>query len=224
LPGETAGDIFNQTMGTELSGLAQIAIASGALVACSNVDKPGANAHASNGAQDLAPPTIVAATLAGGVLSLHFSEPVAAPESVDPRKFRLTFGYYEAKADSKSDYYYASYYYGAARAARTWYTDVGRFFPDGTPLRQTAANTIQVPLPKDVNVKWVCDDVARLQKQGAGNKPGLYLHYADAAGPAIADRRGNRLRSIAPYWLTAKSSAVDGNFANKPIPVRLSCT
>jgi hypothetical protein len=213
-------------MGKELSGLAQIAIASSALVvpACNNVEKAQTNAHAPARAQDSAPPTIVAASLDNGVLRLQFSEAVASPDAVDPRKFRLTFGYYDAKADSTSDYYYASYYYGAARAARTWYTDVGRFFPDGTPLRQTAANTIQVPLPKDVNVKWVCDDVARIQKQGRTAKPGLYLHYADSAGPAIADRGGNRLRSIAPYWLTEKSSAVSGNFTNKPIPVRLSCT
>ena len=213
-------------MGKEPSLLAQVAIASGALVvpACSNVDKPHTESHGPASAADSAPPTIVSATLGDGVLSLHFSEAIAPPNGVDPSKFRLTFGYYDAKSDSKSDYYYANYYYEASRAARTWYTDVGRFFPDGTELRQTAANTIQVPLPKDVNVKWVCDDVARIQKQGRAAKPGLYLHYADQAGPAIADRRGNRLRSIAPYWLTAKSSAVSGNFANKPIPVRLSCT
>jgi len=213
-------------MGKELSGLAQIAIASGALVvpACSNVDHAPAEAHRPARAQDSAPPTIVSASLGEGVLSLQFSEAITSPEAVDPRKFRLTFGYYDAKADSNSEYYYANYYYGASQAARTWYTDVGRFFPDGTPLHQTAASTIQVPLPKDLNVKWVCDDVARIQKQGRAAKPGLYLHYADGAGPAIADRRGNRLRSIAPYWLTAKSSAVSGNFANKPIPVRLSCS
>jgi hypothetical protein len=210
-------------MAKELSDLMQAALASGALLipACSTSEPVAPEPPAPALEQDTTLPSVVAASVSDGVLTVRFSEPVTPPDSVDPRKFRLTFGYYSSsKADS---YYYYSDYYTASHVARTWYTDVGRFAPEATPIRQTAPNTIRLPLPADFNAAWVCDDVARIKKRDPRARPGLYLHYAERGGPGITDRRGNRLRSIAPYWLTAASSTVPGDFTDKPIPVGVRC-
>jgi hypothetical protein len=206
-------------MSKEFLGLAQVALASSALVipGCGGERSPP-DGQQGTSALDAVPPSIVSAALGEGVLTLRFSKAVAPPSGVDPSKFRLTFGYKNSGRDS----YHQDYYYASSHVERTWYTDVGRFSADTTKLRQPAADIIQIPLPKDLNASWVCDDIARLQRRGNA-APGLYLHYAEPGGSAIMDRNGNRLRSVAPYWMTNESSAVPGEFANKPIAVGVRC-
>lgn len=207
-------------MSKEFSGLAHAALASGALVlpGCGG-DQPPSGAHTAAAVKDSAAPTIASASIAGGVLSLHFSEAIAAPANVDPRKFRLTFAHFGAHPDA----YYYDYYYSSSKAPLTWYTDMGRFAPETTPLQQAAPDTIQIALPQDFKPSWVCADIARMKKRGAAREAGLYLHYSEAGNPTITDLNGNQLKAVAPYWQTAKASATVGDFANKPIPVRLSC-
>jgi hypothetical protein len=209
-------------MSKELTGFVQAALASGVLVlpACSSGEAPTPETPSPASAADNIPPTVVSAAIADGVLNLRFSEPLAPATAVDPSKFRLTFAYYSGKADS--DYYYADYY-TTAHVARTWYSDIGRFSLDATPARQSDATTIQIPLPADFNAGWVCKDIARMRDRDARSRAGLYLHYAEPGKPQVTDRRGNQLRSIAPYWLTAASSTAPGDFAGKPIPVTVRC-
>jgi hypothetical protein len=204
-------------MSRELLGLAQAALATSALVipACSG--EPAAQHRETTTSEaDVVPPSVVSAVASDGVLTLHFSKAIAPPAAVDPSKFRLTFGK-SAKGDSYQDYYYAS-----SHVERTWYTDVGRFTADTTKLRQPAADVIQIQLPEDMKMSWVCDDIARMKRRGDAAS-GLYLHYSEPGGPGITDRNGNRLRSVAPYWMKNESSAVPGVFANQPIRVGVRC-
>jgi hypothetical protein len=205
-------------MNKEFLGLAQAAFASSALLipACSaEPSAPGIPTNTS--ATDGIPPSIVSATAGEGVLTLRFSKPLAPVAKVDPSKFRLTFGYKSGRTDSYQDYYYAS-----SRVERTWYTDLGRFSAETSKLRQLAPDVVQIPLPADWNATWVCDDITRMQRRGNA-AAGLFLHYAESGGPAVTDTNGNRLRSVAPYWMTHEAPAVPGNFTDKPIAVALRC-
>jgi hypothetical protein len=202
-------------MSKALPGLAKLAFASTALVipACARSGAPPVHSPPSGTSSDTTAPSVTSAVVEDGVLTLQFSEPVVAPKDFDPGKFRLTFGY-NGKGNSYSDYYYAS-----PGVARTWYTDIGRFSGE-TRLRQPAADKIQIVLPPDFNANWVCADLAASAKRG--DEAGLFLHYSESTGPAIADQGGNRLQSIAAYWVTTGTMSVKGR-ANKPISVRIDC-
>ena len=208
-------------MGRDLLGLAQLAFASTALAipGCGETrapEKPTEPPHAAH--DEATAPEVLSAAVGDGVLTLRFSKPVVIPAKVDPSKFRLTFGY-----TTKQSKGYSGYYYASANLPRTWYNDVGRFSAETTKLRQPAPNVVEIPLPGDFSAEWVCDDIARVEKHDGAAEAGLYLHYSEEEGAAIADVDGHRLHSVAAYWKTEQSSTVDGDFENAPIPVKLRC-
>jgi hypothetical protein len=215
-------------MRSERARLAQLAFASTALVipGCGGDEvktSPPAPEHptvATAAAVTNAPPEIVSAGVDDRVLTIRFSEPIVLPAVIDPSKFRLTYGFSGKDDGKKAGYGY--YAYAAMAADRTWYSDVGRFAKQTTKLRQIAPDVVQIPLPSDFEAAWVCEDVRRITARGDG-EAGLYLHYAAEGGPGVADATGKALASVAPYWVTAKSSVVEGDFVGEPIPVKLRC-
>lgn len=211
-------------MAREFSGLAKLAFASTALAipGCGESAAPEPPAKAAvqppqAPKADPAPLAVVSAAVDDHVLTLKFSKPVVVPATIDPSRFRLTFGY-----ASKKNAGYSQYYYASTNVTRTWYSDVGRFSKETTKLRQPAPNAVEIPLPANFNPSFVCEDVARIEKRG-DTEAGLYLHYSEEGGPAVTDLNGNRLASVAPYWKTNESSVIDGDFENEPLPVKLRC-
>ncbi|HEX3595438.1 MAG TPA: hypothetical protein VHU80_10060 [Polyangiaceae bacterium] len=204
-------------MGRDFFRLVELAIASGALVI------PGA-AHADDTPR--ATPTVEAprfvvqsARLDRDGLTIQFSKPLRATDTVDPNRFRLTFAYYSKSRPG--DYSYYHYYYGAHHAT-TSYENIGNRMLSARVDRLGAA-TVRIRATRELSLSSICKE--RAASPSKAEQAGLYLHFAQGTGPKLQSADGVALESIAPYWLTKdEPTAVrTGAFAGRPIPVSVTC-
>lgn len=165
------------------------------------------------------PPQLIAVGFSDNLtLALTFSEPLASPQSVDPRQFRLS----AAMAPQNQEYYYA---YG------TYYSEVGRwngtgyfcdeycyeycyedycnercweycYTPPGPPIHFSAIT--QLPDRPDILLLTLDNGIgggvcAHLQQYPEEWISELFVHYTQGATP-VTDNVGEPLAPIAEHW------------------------
>jgi hypothetical protein len=147
--------------------------------------------------EDIAPPELVSAEIIepGDVLlgiparvRLHFSEPIAPVDQVDPLQFRLGVAFV---GDSETLYY-----------------DLSHHFLDGAP-QPRHAQTFVVGLERgddesvlDLELSYVLDEhtCEIIEEARANGIPSeIHMHYRDAE-EGVTDLAGNRLAGIGPWW------------------------
>jgi hypothetical protein len=160
------------------------------------------------------PPQLIAAAFLDNLtLSLTFSEPLAPPQSVDPRQFRLSTAY-----APKGNYYYQY---------NTYYQEVGNwngacdeycyeycydtgcyeqcwdYCQPGPPVRvavvsQPAERPDMLVLSLDNGIgSGVCSQLENFPEQWS---KGLFIHYTPAGNAPVTDIAGELLGDIAEHW------------------------
>jgi hypothetical protein len=135
----------------------------------------------------------------GEHLRLHFSEPLAPTDNVDPNDFRLSV----ALAYMYKTYAYAYYY------------DAG--LVDGEALMAVTAmrgqgDTLELYLDPPFDLGY-CHELQREVDEMRGEPGvradgGVFLHYAPGDAP-ITDPQGNQMAAIAAQWVLQKREGGD---------------
>ncbi len=131
-------------------------------------------------------------------LRLHFSEPLAPVDGVDPNDFRMSMGM------AKS---YLRYAY-------TYYYDPGEL-QDGAmnfTRMQAQGDIIDLYFEPPFDIQYcheLATEMAEMDAEpGVSAKGGFYLHYSPGNKP-ITDSDGNALAPIGPEWVLRKRRGGD---------------
>jgi hypothetical protein len=130
----------------------------------------------------------------GGHLRLHFSEPLAPTDGVDPNDFRISV----AMAYVYKMYAYA-YYYDAGLLDGEQLMAVTSMRGQGDMLDLYLNQVFDLEYCHELQV-----DVADMNSEpGVRANGGLFLHYAPGDTP-ITDPQGNPMAAIAAEWVLHK--------------------
>ena len=155
-----------------------------------------------------APVIRVARISAPSIISLHFSEPVTAPENLDPNQFRLSL----AQSYREAEDYDALYYYD----------------PAGMEDPELSTSFMEVRVQDEMSIDLVlsrplsqdaCEEARDLAAEAAEDpnaNGGIFLHYQDRYDAGIEDAEGNRLQDIAPQWVARRATSASYTGQNLP--------
>lgn len=172
---------------------------------------------------DTTPPTIVSATLSSdSIVSITFSEEMAAPATVDPTNFRLSNGKYYTGEGTYEVY---------EDLDTSGYQNTYAF--TGLALDGTDPTIIEATLANPLTLQDACDKLS----EDPNDTRRIYLHYRDDNPPAVTDLALNPTAAVAPAWATPNADAgtlegflrrpvndISEAFPNNPVEVTVDCS
>lgn len=172
---------------------------------------------------DREPPRILSAQfVAGDRIQLSFSEALAPPDNINPRQFRISWGY--SLIDSADGYNYATAYYEDVGGSDNSYQPMvvtSLQVYDGRP--EVLGLRFNQPVPEDL-----CADLAdmRLEFEEAARDPegvtergevGLFLHYTSRGSVGIRDLADNPLEDMGPEWALHFGTRHKQSYGSEPV-------